>query len=79
METKDDCKESFRVKIAQKAGDHFVEYRNGKYETLPGTLDMSISVREPQHVYQVIINLLTPFRAIKDVREITHIRKFKRS
>jgi hypothetical protein len=75
METKDDCKESFRVKITQKTGDHFVEYRNGKYETIPGTLDMSISVKEAQHVYQDIINLLTPFRAIKDVREI-RLEKF---
>jgi len=69
MTTKNNnCTESFKVKITHRTGDHFVVGdRNGNWSPAPFALDMSISVADPEHVYQDIIDLLMPYRQINDV------------
>lgn len=69
--------EYFTVKITNQTQDHFVSYRNGKYEIIPGNLLMKISVKDPKYVYGDIINLLKPLREIKNIGNIK-IEKFNK-
>jgi hypothetical protein len=68
MEIRNDCKEYFKVKITRRTDDHFVAFRNGKYEKIPGRIRMGLSVRDSTH--GDIIDLLATLRTIKDTRPI---------
>ena len=62
--------EYFSVKITKQTEDHFVGYKDGKYEKIPGRIMMKISVINPEFVYEDIINLLKPLREIKNIESI---------
>jgi hypothetical protein len=75
MEIRNDCKEYFKVKITRKTDDHFVAFRNDKYEKIQGRIRMGISVKDSTHVYIDIVDLFSTLRPIKDGRNI-RLQKF---
>lgn len=64
-------KDYFDVKITHQSGDKFIGFRNGKYEdlNLPKGygLAISVSVIDPEHVNEDVIELLKDYRDIKTI------------
>ena len=60
-------REYFEVRInpATPTGSTVVEYRNGKWENIPGiSLAMTVYVVDPQYVYNDVVDLLKPLSSM---------------
>ena len=65
-------REYFEVPInpATPTGSTVVEYRNGKWEKIPGiSLAMTVYVVDPQYVYNDVVDLLKPLSSMTFLQE----------